>query len=361
MRILNYLLKITVLLVSFLQLNAQAAPVISLQEYDDALVEVQNAFYTKWSEHNSTETDLNTAQTSLLPALIEGAKHFDLLLPIPFYRSYFRYREKYGEDVFNRSVVRAVAKNYIGASGVASLFGSSAVNLEELFLFSSLHPLTDDPLDAKFISERTMSKITHWLNGEVDPPSSFYEKMIYDILEKIYLKFSPQKHPVFYKILRQLHQAQIASTKVQNQNATEKELIEVAFMKGALSACAGLYIAMNGMSTEQFKAALWFGGMLQILDDKKDVLIDQKEGIETVFVREIRVNRSILNASQSTLGLHEQVLSALRAFPSVAAAYRRYFYREFSILHLMDYERNIGLTISDPLKKKCGNLLKSTN
>ena len=202
-----------------------------------------------------------------------------------FFADFSLLKSKYGDRLFTDTAFRIALMNVYAMR----LFGKietpdSPQNLQAINAAALLHPIFDGAEDSGQISKQTISKIAVALDGKTVVPDGTFESVILSFIQTIYQQFPPAQHPLLRWLFLNLLQAQIASEKQKtSSDVSAPEIFKLTAMKGGLSTSLFAYIALGGLTDEQFEFYFRAGTLFQLLDDLNDVLMDHRDGIKTLF------------------------------------------------------------------------------
>jgi hypothetical protein len=151
------------------------------------------------------------------------------------------------------------------------------------FLMTALY---DQLIDEQKITETALNNL--FFNPVQSNPENFNEK----VLVKLHLSLlnSVPNKEAYWEIIRQVHLAQIDSSKQFNPNIEISDIKDITIRKGAYSLLMCRHYLKDPISTDV--DACWFeiGALIQMTNDLYDTYKDSKEGISTFANRLDSIN-----------------------------------------------------------------------
>ena len=219
-------------------------------------------------------------------------------------------KQIYGEEFFPDDDVLTAKMNVLAMDIFAKAKGISSPPQEAINSIAMLHPLVDGMMDSGKLSKSSAHKIQKLLLGETVEAADKYEKIVFDMINNVYKEYPPREHPALQKMFNELFLAQIKSTKQKGTISTD-EIISITSEKGGLSTSMFGYIATGGLSPKEFEFFYKGGSVFQLTDDFADIVVDTKDGIKTVWTKELSEGNTIETPLRGTYAIYDELNSKL--------------------------------------------------
>jgi hypothetical protein len=185
------------------------------------------------------------------------------------------------------SEVFQAGRNVWAAASLQSIFSLEAHLTPSIFGYSMLYPYSDNLLDDPKLDpaykKAVMKQFAALLMGQDLPMNQTILKKIKAMVQEIYGQYPIKEFPNVQQSLMTIFHGQAYSTKQQDPQTSENNILWISAFKGGASVLADAYLAKPDLGDAEMLASFQYGFFLQMIDDLQDLTADQQVGSRTIF------------------------------------------------------------------------------
>ncbi|MFA5348895.1 MAG: class 1 isoprenoid biosynthesis enzyme [Candidatus Paceibacterota bacterium] len=209
----------------------------------------------------------------------------------PYINSVIKYIDKSKISEAMMSEMTTIGKGVtLGAIALSFLRGYKINENERkvAMLVGAIEALYDGFFDDFSKDPERIKALVYNIENSDDP----YEQLLITLSKELRRLKPIDQNPEFHKTIDLIYNAQVRSLKQKDLSTTIEELINISKEKCGYTVILMRYCLENPLVAGERDAAYSFGALMQLYDDKQDVLVDSRRGIRT-FATEIKDSEEI--------------------------------------------------------------------
>ena len=203
-------------------------------------------------------------------------------------KNFIKKAKEFDKDIEENCIVQALRNIWV-ITILQVIFKSNVELTKSIFAYSMIYPYSDNFLDNIDISveakNKFNNKISSMLKGRGVQCESYLEKKIYKLLKYIEEDYNRKDFKEVYEGLLKIQEGQIKSIEQQGEFSLPyvNDILGISIEKGGASVLVDGYLIKGKLNLEEEKFCLFYGFLLQLIDDFQDLKSDKKNNHTTIM------------------------------------------------------------------------------
>jgi hypothetical protein len=235
--------------------------------------------------------------------------------------------------------------------------GQPARVTQGIYAFSLLCPYLENflnhpviPVGAKMLY---IERLAQRLGNPELAPTNVLEENVWKLVGLVEEQYHRGRHPQLYESLEAFLHAQRKSVDLVKEGAPrhETDLLALSLEKGGAPVVTGGYLVVPTLTTAQVAFLFGLGAYLQLVDELRDVRLNRREKIHTVFTQ-TAVGSRLDGVIGRTLRFGAQVMEGLDAFDAPGLDHLKAFLAHSAELMLVEAAGQAGRLCSRSYRRE---------
>lgn len=203
-------------------------------------------------------------------------------------KNFIKKAKEFDKEIEESCIVQALRNIWV-ITILQVIFKSNVELTKSIFAYSMIYPYSDNFLDNIDISveakNKFNNKISSMLKGRGVQCESYLEKKIYKLLKYIEEDYNRKDFKEVYEGLLKIQEGQIKSIEQQGEFSLPyvNDILGISIEKGGASVLVDGYLIKGKLNLEEEKFCLFYGFLLQLIDDFQDLKSDKKNSHTTIM------------------------------------------------------------------------------
>lgn len=203
-------------------------------------------------------------------------------------KNFIKKAKEFDKDIEENCIVQAL-RNIWAITILQVIFKSNVKLTKSIFAYSMIYPYSDNFLDNIDISVEAKNKFNNkiWsmLEGMDVQCESYLEKKIYKLLKYIEEDYNRKDFKEVYESLLKIQESQVKSIEQQGEFSLPyvTDILGISIEKGGASVLVDGYLIKGKLNLEEERFCLFYGFLLQLIDDFQDLKSDKENNHTTIM------------------------------------------------------------------------------
>ncbi len=203
-------------------------------------------------------------------------------------KNFIKKAKEFDKDIEENCIVQAL-RNIWAITILQVIFKSNVKLTKSIFAYSMIYPYSDNFLDNIDISVEAKNKFNNkiWsmLEGMDVQCESYLEKKIYKLLKYIEEDYNRKDFKEVYESLLKIQEGQVKSIEQQGEFSLPyvTDILGISIEKGGASVLVDGYLIKGKLNLEEERFCLFYGFLLQLIDDFQDLKSDKENNHTTIM------------------------------------------------------------------------------